>query len=175
MESKKTILALVIVFIFVLLFGLGYLDKGKDTAEASAFEAGGSHPAQRESSLTSSETVYDFGTISMKNGDVTKDFTVTNATDKEVLLKTLVTSCMCTRASIVRADGTSKGPFGMPGMGRVPPANERIAAGDSRIIRVVYDPNAHGPAGVGQIDRFAELEDENGGKLQLEIKALVQP
>ena len=161
--------------LIAILFGLGYMNRSTGDRTTSAFEAGGSHPAQAESSLTASETVYDFGIISMKNGDVTKDFTVTNATDKEVLLKTLVTSCMCTRASIVRADGTSKGPFGMPGMGSVPPANESIAPGESRVIRVVYDPNAHGPAGVGQIDRFAYLEDENGGKLQLEIKALVQP
>lgn len=173
--NQKTILALVIVFIFVLLFGLGYLDKSPDDVATSVFEAGGSHPARTGSALTASETVYDFGTIRMKDGDVTKDFTVTNTTDKDVMLGTLVTSCMCTRASIVRADGTTKGPFGMPGMGRVPPANELIKAGESRSIRIVYDPNAHGPAGVGQIDRFAELEDGNGGKLQLEIKALVTP
>ena len=55
------------------------------------------------------------------------------------------------------------------------PANEIIKAGESRKIRVVYDPNAHGPAGVGQIDRFIELTDSNGAKLQLEIKANVTP
>ena len=63
----------------------------------------------------------------------------------------------------------------MPGMGFVPPANEVIKAGEIRAIRVVYDPNAHGPAGVGQIDRFVELTDSSGGAIQLEIKALVTP
>ena len=63
----------------------------------------------------------------------------------------------------------------MPGMGYVPPANELIKAGESRTIRVVYNPNAHGPAGVGRIDRFVTLTDEAGGALQLEIKALVTP
>ncbi len=171
--NQKTILALVIVFIFAFLYGISYLDTGP--APTTVSEAGGSHPARTESALTASETVYDFGSISMKNGDATKDFTVTNTTDKDIMLKTLVTSCMCTQALIVRADGTTKGPFGMPGMGYVPPANELVKAGENRIIRVVYDPNAHGPAGVGQIDRLVFLEDSNGGKIQLEIKALVTP
>jgi hypothetical protein len=128
-----------------------------------------------ESVLTASEKLYDFGTISMKNGDVAKEFLITNPTDKDVFIPSLVTSCMCTKAFIVEPDGTSKGPFGMPGMGYVPPANETIKSGDSRIIRVVYDPNAHGPAGVGKIDRFITLTDASGGKIQLEIKALVTP
>jgi len=125
--------------------------------------------------LTSTDKFYDFGTISMKNGNVTKDFVVTNPTNKDVFVPTLVTSCMCTKAFMVELDGTTKGPFGMPNMGYVPPVNETIKAGESRTIRVVYDPNAHGPAGVGPIDRFAILTDKSGGKLQFEIKALVTP
>jgi hypothetical protein len=128
-----------------------------------------------KSALTASEVLYDFGTISMKNGNVTKEFTVTNPTDKDIFIPSLVTSCMCTKALIVEPEGTIKGPFGMPGMGYVPPANETIKPGDSRIIQVVYDPNAHGPAGVGRIDRFVTLTDASGGQLQLEIKALVTP
>jgi hypothetical protein len=64
----------------------------------------------------------------------------------------------------------------MPGHGGpVGRANEIIKAGQSLNIKVVYDPNAHGPAGVGAIDRFIELTEENGGKTQLEIKAVVTP
>lgn len=128
-----------------------------------------------KSALTSSEYVYDFGSISMKDGDVTKEFTVTNGTDKDIVFQTLTTSCMCTKAYFVLPDGKTKGPFGMPGMGYVPPLDETIKAGENRIIRVVYDPNAHGPAGVGFIDRFVTLVDENGNELQIEIKATVTP
>jgi hypothetical protein len=128
-----------------------------------------------KSVLTTSEKLYDFGTISMKNGNVTKEFTVMNPTDRDIVVPSLVTSCMCTKAFIVEPDGSVKGPFGMPGMGFVPKANETIKAGESRTIRVVYDPNAHGPAGVGPIDRFAILTDASGSELQLEIKALVTP
>lgn len=128
-----------------------------------------------KSVLTSSEYVYDFGSISMKDGYATKEFTVTNPTDKDIDLSTLVTSCMCTKAYFVLPDGKAKGPFGMPGMGYVPPLNETIKAGESRIVRAVYDPNAHGPAGVGFINRFITLTDSSGNNLKLEIRATVTP
>ena len=125
--------------------------------------------------LTASEIFYDFGTISMKNGNVSTDFTVTNSTDKDIVVSSLITSCMCTTAFIVEPNGATKGAFGMPGMGYLTTANETIGAGESRIIRVVYDPNAHGPAGVGLIDRTITLTDSSGASLQLEIKAMVTP
>ncbi len=124
--------------------------------------------------LQSSEKLYDFGTISMAKGNVEKIFKITNPTDKDIFVKTVTTSCMCTSAYIENG-GAEKGPFKMPGMGYVPPANETIKAGGSIDIKVVYDPAAHGPAGVGPIDRFVYLKDADGGKIQLEIKANVTP
>ncbi len=85
---------------------------------------------------------------------------------------------MCTSAYIIEKDGSKKGPFKMPTMGFVPPANEIVKAGDIIKIEAVYDPNAHGPAGVGPIDRFLILTEDGadgGGELQLEIKAQVTP
>lgn len=124
--------------------------------------------------LTAPEKLYDFGTISMKNGLVNHIFKVTNSSDKDIYVKKISTSCMCTRAYIQTSDG-EKGPFGMEGMGYVPPANETIKVGESRNVKVVYDPNAHGPAGVGIIDRFIYLTGTNGETTQLEIKAVVTP
>lgn len=171
MESK-TISSIAIVL--VILFGLfiwGYSGKGGTAASVQ----GAPGATSSKSALSAPEVFYDFETISMKNGDVFREFTVTNPTSKDIFVSTVLTSCMCTSAFIVEPDGSTKGPFKMPGMGYVPPANETIKAGESRVIRVVYNPNAHGPAGVGQIDRFVTLTDENGGTLQLEIKALVTP
>lgn len=126
------------------------------------------------SALVSAATLYDFGSISMKNGTVEKLFEVTNPTDRDIMIESVTTSCMCTNAYIV--NGTSRrGPFGMPGHGTVPKANEVIKAGETRSIAVVYDPAAHGPAGVGPIDRFVYLTDSSGGTLQLEIMANVTP
>jgi len=166
---NKTII--IILFVVIGAVGLMWWGKSIQTSGIYATKLGNSN----NSSLTASEKLYDFGKISMKNGDVTKEFVITNPTDKDIFIPSLTTSCMCTKAFIVRSDGIIKGPFGMLGMGYVPPANETIKAGESRIIRVVYDPKAHGPAGVGRIDRFVTLSDETGRQLQLEIKALVTP
>lgn len=157
-----------IVGIIVLLVGLvtfSYLSKGGSTELNSNII----------SSLSVNEESYSFGTISMKDGNVSKDFEITNSSNEDVNLKTILTSCMCTNAYLVKLDGSIKGPFGMSGHGGALPANELIKAGENRIIRVVFDPNAHGPAGVGQIDRLVTLTDSAGGQLQLEIKATVTP
>ena len=132
-------------------------------------------PSGRASALAAAETFYDFGTISMARGTVDKVFEITNPTDKDITLASLTTSCMCTTAFIVNG-GTRRGPFGMPGHGGpVPRANEVIPAGGKLGISVVYDPNAHGPAGIGAVDRLVYLEDETGAVLELEIKANVTP
>src|ERR1035437_1265560 len=183
MKDKNRIITFtaIIILLFIGLFIFARPGKNENSTTndqgvpEGAKELGNSHGVVTSGILTATEKLYDFGTISMKNGDVTKDFTITNSTDKDIFFPTLVTSCMCTKAYMVEPDGTTKGPFGMPSMGYVPPVNETIKIGESRIIRVVYDPNAHGPAGVGQIDRFIILTDKSGVELQLEIKALVTP
>lgn len=168
--KAKIILTILIIFTVVVLFVWGYT---KNTGSTASVQNAASRIGK--SALIASETLYDFGTISMKAGDVSKDFVVTNSTDKDITIKTALTSCMCTTAFIVAPDGSTKGPFGMAGMSHVPPANERIGAGENRIVRVIFDPNAHGPAGVGKIDRFVTLTDASGGVLELEIQAVVTP
>ena len=172
MKSNTISIIAVVLLVFVGLFVWGYADNGETTAPVNVAPGSAS---MSKSVLTAPEIFYDFGTISMKNGNVTKEFTVENTTDQDIKVSTVLTSCMCTSAFIVLPDGNIKGPFKMPGMGYVPPANETIKAGENRIIRVVYDPNAHGPAGVGRINRFVTLTDTSGGTVQLEIKALVTP
>lgn len=124
--------------------------------------------------LSATENLFDFGTISMKNGLVDHVFRVTNPSNSDISVAKIFTSCMCTEAYI-KVGSEEKGPFGMEGMGYIPPVNEIIKAGESRDVRVVYDPNAHGPSGVGSIDRAVFLTDASGGTFQLEIKAVVTP
>lgn len=172
MKTKNIILLVCVVL--VGLFIWGYFSKGGTTASVQGI----SEPnlTISKNPLIATEKIYDFGTISMKNGNVNRDFTVTNSGDKDITVKTVLTSCMCTTALIMKSDGSTNGPFGMAGHGdSVPPANEIIKAGESRIIRVIFDPNAHGPVGVGPIDRFITLTDTSGNALQLEIKANVTP
>ena len=166
-QSDKTMWIIGIVLTLLVFVGIFIAGKG-------GANPGQSKPGDKPGQLQVSETLHDFGTISMANGKVDYTFKITNKTDKDIDIKTLTTSCMCTNAYIENA-GVEKGPFGMPGMGYVPPANELVKAGESRDIKVVYDPAAHGPAGVGAIDRFIYLTDDAGGTNQLEIKANVTP
>lgn len=183
MKDKNRIIifigVIVLLFIGLFFFGRSGINGGNEINAKSisegAQELANLDTIEVNNVLTVPESFYDFGTISMRNGDVGKIFKVINETNIDVLIPSLTTSCMCTRAYFIETDGNRSGPFGMPGMGFVPKLNKTIKAGESADIEVVYDPNAHGPAGVGRINRFVYLEDANGNKIEFEIKANVTP
>lgn len=164
MKSNTIVISIIIVLGFI---GLMFWGRSSQTV-------GSPQSFGAVSSLLASEKFYDFGTIAMKNGLVSHVFKITNSSTQDVEVKKISTSCMCTKAYLEGPAG-EKGPFGMEGMGYLPPANEVIKVGESRDLKVVYDPNAHGPAGVGSIDRFVYLTDASGARLQFEIKAVVTP
>lgn len=167
--KRKHKTTLVWTFLILGMFGFLWWAGQIQSSKASTAQL-----PNAQSALVSDRQLYDFSTISMANGLVKTVFKVTNPTDKRIEVKKITTSCMCTKAYVL--EGTSrKGPFGMPGHGIVPLANESIDAGETKEIEVVYDPAAHGPAGVGLIDRFIYLEEKNGSVLPLEIKAQVTP
>ena len=76
---------------------------------------------------------------------------------------------MCTEATLVTSTG-KRGPFGMPGHAPIPAISERLAPGEMAEVDVVFDPAAHGPAGIGRIERNVtvqngparRVEDEQG-------------
>lgn len=161
----------IIIVLAVVLVIVGLLYWGRQVQNPPLDSVGAGNVSE---SIITNENFYDFGQISMKDGNVEKVFTVTNASEVSVLIEKLTTSCMCTVA-FFEAESGEKGPFGMPGHGGiVPRLNERIASGESRNVRVVFDPNAHGPAGVGPISRVVYLEGKDG-ILELGFKAMVTP
>ncbi|MBI5140009.1 MAG: DUF1573 domain-containing protein [Candidatus Vogelbacteria bacterium] len=159
-----------IVLFSIIFLGLFFVLAFKSDSQPSP----GTQDKNTASLITAPEQLYDFGTISMANGKVSHVFKINNPTQNEIKIASVTTSCMCTAAYIVKGE-SKKGPFGMPGMGAVPPADETIKSGESMEVEVVYDPNAHGPAGVGAIDRFVYVTEKNGSALQVEIKAMVTP
>ncbi len=170
MKPKTIIITLIVIFVIGFLLVLSYQKSSSSAASVQGVASTGA-----KSALTASSTFYDFGTISMKNGDVHQDFTFTNQTASDITINNVQSSCMCTSALLVLPDGSTKGPFGMPGMGGMTATNDTVKAGETRTVRVTYDPNAHGPAGVGAIDRFVTVTDTSGASLQFEIKAVVTP
>ena len=81
---------------------------------------------------------------------------------------------MCTTAEL-NIDGRSFGPYGMPGHMPVPMIKETIEAGARAQVEVIFDPNAHGPAGVGLIDREVIIENSSEIPFRLKIKGIVTP
>ena len=182
-EKNKVIVFIgVIVLLFIGLFFFGKPGENEGSAinakgiPEGAEELANSHTAGVGSALLAGETFYDFGTISMKNGNVSKIFKVTNPATEDIKVPSVTTSCMCTTAYIIGENGERSRPFGMPGHGgAVPKANAIVNAGGSLDIEVVYNPNAHGPAGVGLIERSVFLEDENGNVIEFKFKVNVTP
>lgn len=159
-------IAIIIVSTIVIMGGIIWIarpDKSDSNVTAAVL-----------TSLAPSETEYDFGSISMAKGDVSKIFTVKNTSAEPMLIEKIYTSCMCTSASIIRS-GQKSGPFGMPGHGFVPKVNQTLNPDETAEIEVIFDPKAHGPAGVGPIDRVVYIEEKDKLPLELRIKALVTP
>ncbi|MFN7088529.1 MAG: DUF1573 domain-containing protein [Candidatus Paceibacteria bacterium] len=124
--------------------------------------------------LIADEKSYDFGTISMQDGKVSKIFKVKNESQSEILLSKLYTSCMCTEATLIRENGRRYGPYGMPGHGPTI-LGQKLNPGEIFGIEVTFDPAAHGPAGIGQIVREVYLEGTKARLLTLRIEANVTP
>jgi hypothetical protein len=124
--------------------------------------------------LSAAETKFDFGSISMAAGKVAHRFWITNSGAEPVVIRKIYTSCMCTTASLIRGERQSDR-YGMPGHGHIPAINEPVAAQERVAIEVVFDPAAHGPAGIGPNERHVMIENSTGQALELTFTALVKP
>ena len=167
MKQTKSI-ALALIVVFLLLGGLMLIARPKNEAPQSASAMG------TLANLKASEGIFDFGTVSMAAGKVTHPFTLKNEGADPVVITKIFTSCMCTSASITTKDG-KLGPFGMPRHAFIPAINKVIAPGEEATVEAIFDPAAHGPAGVGRIDRVITLESGNGEPLELGFGATVTP
>lgn len=161
---RKIILTLAAAILIVGgLWGLKYIQPQKsETLSASA------------GLLKLGEELYDFGSISMAAGKVSHKFKITNSGADPLKMEKIYTSCMCTEATLTQG-GKNYGPYGMPGHGFVPRAGQTLAPNEEAEILVEFDPAAHGPAGVGYIERAVIIEDDSGPIADFMIKATVTP
>ena len=146
-------------------------------------EPGAKKPAESRSIVTASsagalstpETNFNFGSISMAKGKVTHRYLIRNAGTEPILIRKMYTSCMCTTATLVKTSGRKFEPVGMPGHGSIPTMNEPMNPGEQAMVEVVFDPAAHGPAGIGPTDRGVTIENSAGRPLELAFTANVTP
>ncbi len=135
--------------------------------------AGAGDVSTGSTALHADRTRYDFGRIRVLGGDVETVFQVSNGSPNPVNLVSVYTSCGCTTAVLEFEDGSQQGPFGMPGHQLPTHLKRSLRPGESVLIRVVFDPAAHGLEALGPVVRAITLQTQNGGELQLAIAAQV--
>lgn len=124
--------------------------------------------------LSAREVRFDFGRISMAAGKVSHRYWFRNESADPVLIRRVYTSCMCTAATLVKGPRVI-GSYGMPGHGPMPDVNEKLVPGEAAYVDVVFDPAAHGPAGLGHTERVVTIEPGAGAPLQVGFTANVKP
>lgn len=133
--------------------------------------------AEQPTLLKPEHSDFDFGIVSMAKGKVQHAFTLTNTSDKPEIISSAETSCMCTEAMLAFADGQKHGPFGMPGHGGAHHHMEPVSVqpGETLQVETIFDPTAHGPAGVGKIARDVYVRTVDGRTTTLSFAAEVTP
>lgn len=124
--------------------------------------------------LTAKEINYDFGNVGIKNGLVSHDYILENASDKPVKIGEVSTSCMCTSAEL-KIGNKTYGPFGMRGHGGVVKANIVVNPGEKVVVKAIFDPAAHGPAGIGEVFREIYIDTGADRPFILSFRANVTP
>lgn len=124
--------------------------------------------------LTAKETAFDFGSVPINGGLVDHEFMLENLSDKAVKIGEVSTSCMCTSAKVIIGNKIY-GPFGMPGHLGASKADAIVNPDEKIIVKVTFDPAAHGPTGVGMIERQIFLNIGTAEPLVLNFKANVTP
>jgi hypothetical protein len=174
--TGKTKLAIAAGAVVVAVAGLIIVAQpGPGTAAPAAAAAeSGSANTGSGGYLAAVRKKYDFGTISMARGKVSYRYAVRNVGTDPVEVRKLYTSCMCTTAALVK-NGKVSDAYGMPGHAPIPTINIPISPQEQAYVEVVFDPAAHGPAGVGPIERVVTVENSGGDPIELQFSALVTP
>ena len=173
--NRKTLYGLAAGSAIVILFGIFFSSQKPSAPPALGLEqqATANQPAGA-GALASVSPFFNFGKISMAAGSVSHRYSIRNTGEAPLTITKLSTSCMCTVATLITQAG-KKGPFGMSGHGFIPDLAERLAPGEVAQVEVVFDPAAHGPAGIGPTDRTVMIVSDAGLPLVLRFSAMVTP
>lgn len=161
MNEQKVIVGFIIATLLILGGGVWILSKASSPQVVASVEA----------KLVAEEKTFDWGQIPYSGGDATKTFTIKNNGNGVLKLFNIKTSCACTQAQ-VNIDGVNSPYFGMHTtsgwMGEVQPGKEAQ-------LKVIFDPDFHGPSGVGPVERLvvAETNDVTSPKIEFSLKGVV--
>lgn len=156
MSEKNIIIVGVTVVIFGLLGAVFFLSKASTPAEITS---------SQNVALSVDQNTYDWGTINMKDGNVSKAFIIKNTGTDILKLTKVKTSCHCTKAWII-INGDSSPAFGM---NTVSPWVGELAPGGEAELSIVFDPAYHGPNGIGPITRYISVDTNDPKNRTLEF------
>lgn len=163
MGEKKIIIGIIIFTILIFVGGIFLVSSGGSTSAIIA--------SSQNAKAAVDQKNYDWGSIPMKGGNVSKIFTIKNTGTDTLKLTNIKTSCHCTKAQVKIGDTTSPS-FGMNSVsswiGDVPPRQEAQ-------LEVIFDPAYHGPQGAGPINRLVSVEtnDANNSKIEFSLTGTV--
>ena len=170
MKEQIKQISILLGLVAIVIGGLvwfGNISKNGAPTAAINSESGGA--------LTFDKSQYDFGTVSMAQGKVSKEFALENKSAGDVNIGQVFTSCMCTEAELKVGNETA-GPFGMQGHGITRSADLVVKPGETLTVKAIFDPTAHGPAGVGPIARqIMVYTGADKDPIVLNFKAVVTP
>lgn len=165
MQKDTKFLIGAFVFTILLIGSLAVLISIKDKKSAEI-------PTTPVSGIEVTPDNYNLGDVPIKGGIVTREYEIKNTSGRDMELKKIVTSCMCTTASVKVGDKETNF-FGMEMSGDGNPlVKVKVKNGDTAKVTVRFDPAAHGPEGVGAFDRIVSLYFDSGIK-ELTFKGVV--
>lgn len=157
MNSQAKFIIAAFVGTIILVGILAFLVTKKQSLQTSL-------PTNPVTGVDANPANYELGNIPYSGGIVTKEYEIKNSSGQDLKLRKITTSCMCTTASI-NIDGKESVPYGMEMDGVANPIISLIIkSGGTAKVTAKFDPAAHGPAGVGPVQRSIYLFFDSGIK-----------
>lgn len=175
-HRRAAVAAAVVVVVGVAVVGVLSARGREVPAEASgAMAAPAAQPAPPPSPLVADHPLHEFGDVPIDGGLVEAEFTITNTGSEPTSIVAAYTSCMCTTAILSFPDGTTEGPFGMPGHDLPVTLDREVGPQESVGVTVRFDPGAHGPDATGPVQRTVLFHTSDGSRTSVELTANVVP
>ena len=145
---KKFIIGVVGFSVFILAGGIYLFAKTPSRANLEK-EAG--------AKIGIDHREFSFGTVRLSSGIVVHRYPIKNIGTKDLKIANLASSCACTK--VYFKSSTQESPrASMKGMTRITDWVGILKPGESAEIIMEFDPNFHGPTGVGKITRSLSFE-----------------
>ena len=154
--EKKTVIIFVLITALILVGGVFLLSKSGASASIAK---------SQNAKAGVDQLNYDFGQVNMKDGNVSKTFTIRNTGTDVLKLTKIRTSCHCTKAQL--KIGETLSPFF--GMSSVSSWICEVPPGQEAKLEVIFDPAYHGPQGIGPINRLVAVETNDSARSRIEF------